>query len=150
VGDGGQQVALEPVALLELADQGLLALDQPGLLGRGRLGPLGRGLGHGPPPVGPDGPPAGQVDGRGGQAEDREQAQAGLGDHRDHRRHTQQHGRHPGPHAHPLAGPVQRRGASGQHQHRLHQQVVDHEEGKGGGREGGQRHLGLVGVAAGQ
>jgi hypothetical protein len=40
VGDGGQQVPLEPVALRELADQGLL--------GRGGPGPLGRGLGPGP------------------------------------------------------------------------------------------------------
>jgi hypothetical protein len=80
--------------------------------------------------VGPDRPPAGQVDGHGGQDEDRDQAEAGLGDHGDHRRHPQQHGRHPGPQAHPLADPAERRGAPGQHQHRLHQQVVDHEEGE--------------------
>ena len=85
-----------------------------------------------------------------GRPEDRDQAEAGLGDHRDHRRHPQQHGRHPGPHAHLLADPAKGRGAPGQHQHRLHQQVVDHEEGQGGGREGGQRHPGMVGVAAGQ
>ena len=77
---------LEPVALLELADQGLA--DQAGLLGSGRLGPLGRRPGPGPFPVGPDRALAGQVDGHGGD-EDRDQTEAGLGDHGDHRRHPQ-------------------------------------------------------------
>ena len=91
VGDGGQQVVLEPVALPQPLDQGVLGLGEPGLLGGDEPSLGARLLGDGPALVGLDrglqrGPYREQR-----QQQQRQQADLVLGHHQHDRRHAEDH-----------------------------------------------------------
>src|SRR5918993_4019433 len=132
VGDGGDQVGLEPVGLLEAADDLLLLLGQAALA-------LGRLLGFGLVVLGPDLGLGGEVDGTKGQDQGRQEQQAALGYHHRHRGQGQDHGRAAQLQAQVVAAKALDDGhALVEADHDADQQVVDHHEGQPAGGQGGQ------------
>ena len=138
MGDGGDQVGLEPVGLLEAAHD-LLLLDGEAALALGRL--LGLGL----VVLGPHLGLGGQVDRAQRQDQGRQQQQATLGHDHRHRGKGEHHGRAAQLQAQVVAAqPLEDGQALVEADHDTHQQVVDHHEGQpagGQGREGGRGDL---------
>jgi hypothetical protein len=134
VGDGGQQVVLEPVALPQPLDQVMLGLGEPGLLGRHRPRLLGRPLRLQAVLLGLLGLAEGVADGEHRQQDEREQDNALLGHRQQDRRHGEDHRVRPGlgPEALLEVGgevpPVGQRG-----DHADQDQVADEEDERGDG-----------------